>query len=90
MVAGLVAGGRLAGASASRRVKLLHVSGTDARGTTVADVGLIDAVLLRRDHVGNLLPFDARRIDRILLTRITSYNVCYTKLLRMGAGFCKR
>jgi len=69
MVAGLVAGGRLAGASASRRVKLLHVSGTDARGTTVDDVGLIDAVLLRRDHVGNLLPFDARRIDRILLTR---------------------
>ena len=32
-------------------------------------MGLIDAVLLRRDHVGNLLPYDASRIDRILLTR---------------------
>jgi hypothetical protein len=35
----------------------------------VHDVGLIDAVLLRRDHVGNLLPFDADRIDQLLLTR---------------------
>ena len=33
------------------------------------DVGLIDAVLLRNDHVGNLLPFDAERIAQILLTR---------------------
>lgn len=69
MVAGLVAAGRLEAATLSRRAKLLHVTGTDARGRAVADVGLIDAVLLRRDHVGNLLPFDAGRIDRILLTR---------------------
>lgn len=35
----------------------------------VEDVGLIDAVQLRDDHIGNLLPFDAQRIERILLTR---------------------
>ena len=33
------------------------------------DVGLIDAALLRNDHVGNFLPFDADRLARILLTR---------------------
>jgi hypothetical protein len=69
MVAGLIAGGRLDGAALGRRTKLLHVSGSDANGAPVADVGLIDAVLLERDYVGNLLPFDAGRINRILLTR---------------------
>ncbi|MCZ6710054.1 MAG: NAD(+)/NADH kinase [Gammaproteobacteria bacterium] len=69
MVAGLVAGRRLDGAALGQRTKLLHVSGSDAAGATVADVGLIDAVLLKRDFVGNMLPFDARRINRILLTR---------------------
>jgi len=69
MVAGLLAGGRLDEPALGQRAKLLHVSGTDANGTSVVDVGLVDAVLLRRDYVGNLLPFDAERIDRILLTR---------------------
>jgi predicted polyphosphate/ATP-dependent NAD kinase len=67
MVAGLNACGRLPQAEANgikRRVKVLHV-----RTPQGEDVGLIDAVLLRNDHVGNLLPFDAKRIAQILLTR---------------------
>ncbi|MEM7078021.1 MAG: NAD(+)/NADH kinase [Pseudomonadota bacterium] len=65
MVAGLNACGELAGAdNIKARCKVLRV-----RAPARDDVGLIDAVLLRRDHVGNLLPFDAQRIERILLTR---------------------
>lgn len=69
MAAGLQAAGRLAGADVARRCKVIHVSGNGRYGLPVADVGLIDGVLLRRDHVGNLLPFDSDRIDRLLLTR---------------------
>jgi hypothetical protein len=69
MVAGLLAAGKLQDLTLGQRAKLLHVTGTDAHGDPVADIGLVDAVLLRRDFVGNLLPFDADRIDRILLTR---------------------
>lgn len=71
MVAGLQARGALADARVQRRCKVLHVAGKKASANAheVPDEGLIDAVLLRRDHVGNLLPFDAGRIDRILLTR---------------------
>jgi predicted polyphosphate/ATP-dependent NAD kinase len=65
MVAGLNAAGRLRGApDLKSRVKVLHVSLPRGR-----DVGLIDAVLLRNDHVGNLLPFDAQRIAQIFLSR---------------------
>ena len=65
MVGGLIARGSLADAPQLRaRAKLLHV-----RKGAVTDVGVIDAVLLRNDHVGNLLPFDPERIARILLTR---------------------
>lgn len=67
MVAGLNACGKLPDAQTNglkQRVKVLHVH--TPRGD---DVGLIDAVLLRNDHVGNLLPFDAERIAQILLTR---------------------
>lgn len=69
MAAGLTAAGKLAGAPVKQRAKVIRVSGTGRYGLPVADLALIDAVLLRRDHVGNLLPFDADRIDRILLTR---------------------
>ncbi len=67
MVAGLNACGRLPQAAEhglKQRVKVLHVKTPRAE-----DVGLIDAVLLRNDHVGNLLPFDAERIAQLLLTR---------------------
>ena len=67
MVAGLNACGQLADAEQQglkRRVKVLHGQTPHAK-----DVGLIDAVLLRNDHVGNLLPFDTDRIAQLLLTR---------------------
>lgn len=71
MVAGLAARGLLDASDAHHRAKVLHVSGrpANARAHPLPDVGLIDAVVLRRDHVGNLLPFDPSRIDRLLLTR---------------------
>ena len=65
MAAGLNARGLLDGAEVKQRVKVLHVRLPD--GST--DVGLIDAVLLRNDHVGNLLPFRADKLDRIVLSR---------------------
>ncbi len=67
-VAGLVAGHLARGhlpRTLGAHAKVLHVRRADG----VVDVGLIDAVLLADDHVGNLLPFDAKRIRRILLTR---------------------
>ncbi len=71
MVAALQARGDLAESSLRLRSKVLHVTGKRLSGKAHAtpDVGLIDAVLLRRDHVGNLLPYDPSRIDRLLLTR---------------------
>ena len=71
MVAALTARGELAGSDLARRAKVLHISGEPAsdKAHDLPDVGLIDAVLLRKDHVGNLLPFDTDRIDRLLLTR---------------------
>ena len=66
MVAGLQAAGRLDDAGLAHRCKVLHVR--DPR-TGRADLGLIDAVLLREDFVGNLLPFDAGKIDKLMLTR---------------------
>lgn len=70
MVAGLAAAGRLEDPALAPRCKVLRVRLSDAANeTAVDDVGLIDAVQLRNDHVGNLMPFDARRLQRILLTR---------------------
>lgn len=71
MVAALAARGDLLGSGAHHRAKVLHVSGKPAneKAHPLPDVGLIDAVILRRDHVGNMLPFDPERIDRLLLTR---------------------
>ena len=65
MVAGLAAARRLPRDRLARRAKVLRLRMSD--GST--DVGLIDAALLRNDFVGNLLPFDADRLVRILLTR---------------------
>ena len=66
MVAGLNATGKTAGMpeALGRRAKVLHLKTPSQR-----DIGLIDVVLLRRDHVGNLLPFDADRLDSMILTR---------------------
>lgn len=69
-IAGMVAGLNCLGrfndtpVALKQAVKVLHV--VTPRGS---DVGLIDAVLLLNDHVGNLLPFDAQRLSRMVLTR---------------------
>jgi hypothetical protein len=82
MVAGLYAGDRLPAPGASvelpggsgsgekvgplaRRSKVLHLQLPD--GST--DIALIDAVLMRRDHTGNLLPFDPEKIAQLFLSR---------------------
>ena len=72
MVAGMAAAGRLPEGEFARRCKVLRVKvlkQESAQQVVIEDVGLIDAVQLRDDHIGNLLPFDAQRIERILLTR---------------------
>ena len=67
MVAALQARGLLAD-DLARRAKVLHVRlGSPTRAQH--DLGLIDAVLLRNDHVGNLLPFNADRLARLFLSR---------------------
>ncbi len=66
-IAGMAAGLRARGLLPDHLVrpcKVLHV-----RTPSGTDVGLIDAVLLERDHVGNLLPFDASRLRRMFLSR---------------------
>ena len=67
MVAGLNATGQLTEAESlglKQRVKVLHINTPRA-----TDVGLIDAVLLHQDHVGNLLPFNTDKISQIVLSR---------------------
>ena len=66
-IAGMVAGLAARGALDARRerCKLLHVRFSDG----VTDLGLVDAALLEGDFVGNLLPFDAGKLGRLLLTR---------------------
>ena len=66
MVAGLNALGKTIGMPESLRprAKALHL-----KTPSHTDIGLIDVVLLRRDHVGNMLPFDSDRLEAMLLTR---------------------
>ena len=62
--AGLVASGRVPLAAHSRRSKVVRVRPYEGPAT----LALIDAVLLRNDHVGNRLPMAPETIDRALLT----------------------
>ena len=64
VAAGLVASGVIEATEAGARCKLVHVQ-TD----TWSDLGVIDAVLLRNDSTGNLLPFDPDRLGALVLTR---------------------
>lgn len=66
MVAGLNCLGKFDNAPSELKqaAKVLHLQTPNA-----SDVGLIDAVMLLNDHVGNLLPFDAQRLSRMVLTR---------------------
>ena len=65
-VAGMQARGVLEDPQLRARCKVVHVHD---RGTDEQDVALIDAVLLRDDFVGNMLPFAADKIERLLLSR---------------------
>ena len=69
MVAGLVAAGRFDSASGygavRKRCKMLHAR----LPSGASDVGLVDAALLAGDVVGNMLPFDAQRLEKLFLTR---------------------
>ena len=64
VAAGLIANGSMPAGDVAMRCKLVHV-----RTAKWHDIGVIDAVLLRRDHVGNFLPFDTDRIAALVLTR---------------------
>ena len=61
--AGLVASGKIP-VGDCQRCKRVHIAVGDQR-----DTALIDAVLLRNDFIGSLLPFAAENLDTILLTR---------------------
>ncbi len=62
---GLVASGRLALAEVARRAKVVRARFADGRES----LALVDAVLVADDHPGSLLPFDAGKIRRAVLSR---------------------
>ena len=63
--AGLIASGKMKAESNCLRCKQIHITSS----TNTTDLALIDAVLLKNDHIGSLLPFQAENIASILLTR---------------------
>jgi len=68
VVAALAAMGRFsddATRGIRNRAKVLHTAFSDG----ISDIALIDAVQLRDDFVGNLLPYDEAKLKKILLTR---------------------
>jgi ATP-NAD kinase N-terminal domain len=62
---GLVASGRVALADVAQRAKVVRARFADGAET----LALIDAVLVADDHPGSLLPFDAGKIRRAILSR---------------------
>ncbi len=64
IAAGLIAAGKLDPKEICLRCKRIHISTAEEQ-----DIALIDAVLLKNDYVGSLLPFAADDLDTILLTR---------------------
>ena len=60
----LIATGKVPLAEAAHRAKQIHVSQGARR-----ELALVDAVLLRDDILGSLLPFDSKRIAALWLTR---------------------
>ena len=63
IAAGLIATNKVT-PGACRRCKLIRIKTEDQNETA-----LIDAVLLRDDYLGSLLPFAAEKLDTLLLTR---------------------
>jgi hypothetical protein len=70
VAAGLVASGAIEASQVGARCKLVHVRTDDW-----IDSGVIDAVLLRRDSTGNMLPFDPERLAALVLTRAEPWAV---------------
>jgi hypothetical protein len=70
VAAGLVACGAIAASQVGARCKLVHV-----QADHWTDSGVIDAVLLRRDSIGNMLPFDPERLAALVLTRAEPWAV---------------
>ena len=64
MAAGLAASGQLP-AELRPRCKLLHVAFADGS----RDVAVVDVAYLADDFTGNMRPFDANKLRRVLLTR---------------------
>ncbi len=63
MAAGLVATGKVS-KDACSRCKRIHIQTDDEQ-----DIALIDAVLLKNDFLGNLMPFEADNLADLVLTR---------------------
>ena len=75
--AGLIASGKMLYQEHCNRCKQIHVfqqEGSPVQGSGIPsadrrDLALIDAVLLKNDQIGSLLPFRAENISTVLLTR---------------------
>ena len=76
MVAGWAARGCLDDPSLKRRSKVLHIDTPD--GST--DLALIDVVLLANDVVGNMLPFDPKKIRAMALSRAVAGGIGMTSI----------
>jgi hypothetical protein len=66
--AGLIASQQLAVEETCIRCKQIHVQ-ADQPEARQADIALIDAVLLKDDELGSLLPYSADKLSTLLLTR---------------------
>jgi len=69
MAAGLLAAGKLEPAEVCQRCKRIHIETFHIDKRSDKDIALIDVVLLKNDFIGSLLPFAAKDLDTILLTR---------------------
>lgn len=70
IAAGIIASGRLKYEDHCYRAKQVHVTvNRQATNETFEDLALIDAVLLKGDAMGSLLPFTSENLQSIFLTR---------------------
>jgi len=66
--AGLIASQQLRFQETCNRCKQIHLLANPA-ASSQADIALIDAVLLKDDDLGSLLPFSAKKLSTLVLTR---------------------
>ena len=66
--AGLIATGRIDQNIETLRCKRVHIEGTSPQGP-IHDIALIDAVVLKNDDLGSLLPFSGSDLEHLVLTR---------------------